>query len=217
MNYGGELVRKNFKISTLFHNSTLNPCYSYHFKHIYIPPLGLKIKSNLAFSRADEVLVIGMKNIYSNAKLILMLKEDYLYSTRWHQRGTPLMVYYSQWLTVDSDAGWLAIGDSAAGGFAWSGARGFGVHSWLNLQIAIPVLFSVFFIFANGAVQSPWAFSAVCLGIVMTWGMAAVLSCSSVLMVGAGAGTGVGGIGQSFLVSNRFLMPNLHWAKGYPV
>ena len=28
--------------------------------------------------------------------------------------------------------------------------------------------------------------------------------CSSVLMVGPGVGTGVGGIGQSFLVSNRF-------------
>ena len=28
------------------------------------------------------------RNIYSNAKLILMLKKDYLYSTRWHLRGT---------------------------------------------------------------------------------------------------------------------------------
>ena len=38
-------------------------------------------KSNLVFLRADEVPVIGMKNISSKAKLIMMLKKDYLYST----------------------------------------------------------------------------------------------------------------------------------------
>ena len=38
-------------------------------------------KSNLVFSRADEVPVIGMKNIYCNAKLIVMLKKDYLHLT----------------------------------------------------------------------------------------------------------------------------------------
>ena len=47
-------------------------------------------------------------------------------------------------------------------------------------------------------------FSEACLGIVMVWGIAAILDCSSVLMVGAGVGTGDGGIGQSFLVLNRF-------------
>ena len=38
----------------------------------------------------------------------------------------------------------------------------------------------------------------------MVLGIVAILGCSSVLMVGAGVGTGVGGIGQSFLVSNRY-------------
>ena len=35
-------------------------------------------------------------------------------------------------------------------------------------------------------------------------GGAVILGGSSVLMVEAGVGTGVGGIGQSFLVSNKF-------------
>ena len=46
--------------------------------------------------------------------------------------------------------------------------------------------------------------SVVCLGIVMVHGIASVLGCSSVLMVGVGVGTGVGERGQYFLVSNRF-------------
>ena len=44
-------------------------------------------------------------------------------------------------------------------------------------------------------------FSVVCLGMVMAWGIAEILGCSSVLMVGSGMETGVG---QSFLVLNRF-------------
>ena len=47
-------------------------------------------------------------------------------------------------------------------------------------------------------------FSVACLGITMALGIAAILGCSLVLMVWADVGTGVGGIGQSFLVSNRF-------------
>ena len=70
-------------IPTVFHNSKFKslshpPLLAY----IYTPPLGLKVKSKLVFSRADEVPVIGMQNIYSNAKLILMLKKDCLYLTR---------------------------------------------------------------------------------------------------------------------------------------
>ena len=42
----------------------------------------------------------------------------------------------------------------------------------------------------------------------------AVLDCSSVLVVGAGVGTGVGGIGQSFLVSNRFCDAEPAFGKG---
>ena len=43
-----------------------------------------------------------------------------------------------------------------------------------------------------------------CLGLTITWGIAAAWGDASVLMVGAGVGTGVGRISQSFLVSNRF-------------
>ena len=52
--------------------------------YIYTPSLWSKNqikKSNLVFSRADEVPVIGTKNVSSKAKQILMLKKDYLYST----------------------------------------------------------------------------------------------------------------------------------------
>ena len=38
----------------------------------------------------------------------------------------------------------------------------------------------------------------------MAWGIAAAWGGSSVFTVGAGVRTGVGGIGHSFLVSNRF-------------
>ena len=44
----------------------------------------------------------------------------------------------------------------------------------------------------------------------MAWGIAATWGGSSVLMVRAGVGTGVGGISQFFLVSNKF-------SEAYPV
>ena len=47
-------------------------------------------------------------------------------------------------------------------------------------------------------------------------GIAAILGCSSVLMVGAGVGTGVGGIGQSFLVLNRFSDAEPALGQGVP-
>ena len=47
-------------------------------------------------------------------------------------------------------------------------------------------------------------FSVACLGFTMAWGIAATWGGSSVLILWAGVGTGTGGIGQSFLVSNRF-------------
>ena len=46
--------------------------------------------------------------------------------------------------------------------------------------------------------------SDACLGIAMAQGIAETWGGSSVLMVGADVGTGVGGIGQSFLISNKF-------------
>ena len=59
-------------------------------------------------------------------------------------------------------------------------------------------------------------FSVPCLDIVMAWGIAAVLGCSSVFMVGAGVGTRVEGIGQSFLVSNRFSEVDPALGQGVP-
>ena len=59
-------------------------------------------------------------------------------------------------------------------------------------------------------------FSVACLVMVMAWGIAANLGCSSVLMVGLGLGTGVGGIDESFLVSNRFYDGKLVLGQGVP-
>ena len=112
---------------------------------------------------------------------------------------------------------WKLCGWGCGCGYGWGwGAEGFGVHPWLILLI-IPVLFSMlFFIFANGAIGPHEHFSVTCLGITMTLRIASILGCSSVLMVGAGVGTGVGGIGHSFLVLNRFsdADPALH--QGVP-
>ena len=58
-------------------------------------------------------------------------------------------------------------------------------------------------------------FSVACLGITMAQGIAATLGGSSVLMAGADVETGVGGIGQSFLVSIKFSATDP--AKEYPV
>ena len=55
-----------------------------------------KVKSNLLFSRADEVHVTGTKSVYTNAKLILTLKKDNLYWRIWHQRGTSLIIFFIQ-------------------------------------------------------------------------------------------------------------------------
>ena len=63
-------------IPTVLHSSNLNFCHFPYFKHIYTPHLGQKDKSNLVFSRGDEVPMTGTKSIYSNAQLILMLKKD---------------------------------------------------------------------------------------------------------------------------------------------
>ena len=80
-----------------------------------------------------------------------------------------------------------------------------GVHPWLIFQITIPVLFSIlFFNFAYGQCGPQEHFSVACLGITMAWVIAAILGGSFVLMVGAGVEAGVGGVGQLFLVSNRF-------------
>ena len=56
--------------------------------------------------------------------------------------------------------------------------------------------------------------SVVCLGITMAQGIAATWGGSSVLMMGAGVGTGAGGIGQSFLVLNKFSEVNPALGQG---
>ena len=59
-------------------------------------------------------------------------------------------------------------------------------------------------------------FSVACLGIVMTWGISAILGCSSDLMVGVRVGTEVGGIGQSFLILSRFSDAKPALGQGVP-
>ena len=59
-------------------------------------------------------------------------------------------------------------------------------------------------------------FSVACLGTVIAQGITAVLGCSSILMVGPGVVTGVGGIGQSFLVLNRFSDAKPALGQGVP-
>ena len=61
-----------------------------------------------------------------------------------------------------------------------------------------------FFIFANGAMWSLCAILCSLSGVTITLGIAVSWDGASVFMAGADVGTGVGGIGQSFLVSNRF-------------
>ena len=58
--------------------------------------------------------------------------------------------------------------------------------------------------------------SRACLGLTIAWGIAATWGEVSVLMVGVGVGTGVGGIGQSFLVSNRFSGADPELGQGVP-
>ena len=55
-------------------------------------------------------------------------------------------------------------------------------------------------------------FSATCLGVTIKWGIAATWGDASVLIVIAG----VGGIGQSFLVSNKFLQADPMLGQGVP-
>ena len=55
-----------------------------------------------------------------------------------------------------------------------------------------------------------------CLGLTITLGITATWGGASVLTVGAGSGAGVGGIGQSFLASNRFSGANPVLGQGVP-
>ena len=89
-----------------------------------------------------------------------------------------------------------------------------GMHSWLVLPITIPVFFMLFLILTNGAMQSPGAFLHSLLRHHHGMGDCCNLGDSSVLMVGADVVTGVGGIGQSFLVTNKFSEADPVLARG---
>ena len=59
-------------------------------------------------------------------------------------------------------------------------------------------------------------FSVACLGITMALRIAATWDGSSILVVRAGVGTGVGGIGQPFLVLNRISKADPALGQGVP-
>ena len=59
-------------------------------------------------------------------------------------------------------------------------------------------------------------FFAACLGATITLGIDAAWGCASVFMVGTDVGAGVGGIGQSFIVSHRFSEVDPAWDQGVP-
>ena len=58
--------------------------------------------------------------------------------------------------------------------------------------------------------------SIACLGLTIAQGIAATWGGASALMVGAGVGAGEGGIGQSFLASNRFSGADPELGQGVP-
>ena len=59
-------------------------------------------------------------------------------------------------------------------------------------------------------------FSVTCFGVSIAQGITATWGGASVFTVGAGVGAGVGGSGQSFLVSNRFSEADPVLGKGVP-
>ena len=112
----------------------------------------------------------------------------------------------------------VGIGGSAAEGFVWSGAKGFGGTSLADFVDCHPnPLLHVLLHFCKGGSVVPtcnplllvWG-AFITLGIAATWGGA------SVFMVGADVGTWAGGIGQSFLVSNRFSEVDPALGQGVP-
>ena len=74
----------------------------------------------------------------------------------------------------------------------------------------------LFLILANGQCSPHEYFSVACFGITLAWQIAATWGGSSVSMVGMGGGTGAGGIGQSFLVLNKFSEADPALGQGVP-
>ena len=77
------------------------------------------------------------------------------------------------------------------------------IYGWFCISLSQSSLCSSSFL-QMGQCGPHEHFSVACLGITMAWGIAAAWGGSSVLIVGAAVVAGVGGIGQSFLVSSRF-------------
>ena len=80
-------------------------------------------------------------------------------------------------------------------------------HPWLFfLIVIIPIFLMFLFILAKMGQCGPHEhFSATCSNITIAWGIVATLGGASVFTVGADVHVSVRGIGQSFLVSNKFL------------
>ena len=116
--------------------------------------------------------------------------------------------------------GFVAVGvrSSVAECFVWSGAEGFWGASMADFVDHDPNPFlHVLLHFCKwgsavpmcNSLQLVWG-ASITLGIAATWGGA------SVFMVGAAVGTGAGGIGQSFQVSNRFSEADSVLGQGVP-
>ena len=84
------------------------------------------------------------------------------------------------------------------------------------MHIAVPVLFMFFLILANGPMWFLCALFCNLLKHHYGTGDCCNLGGFSILMVGVGVGAGVGGIGQSFLVSNRFSEADPALGQGIP-
>ena len=88
--------------------------------------------------------------------------------------------------------------------FVPGGTECFVGTSLVALSVIVPIFLMFFFILANGAMQFPWTFLSNLLGITITWGITATWGGASVFTLDADVGVGEGGIGQSFLLLNRF-------------
>ena len=98
----------------------------------------------------------------------------------------------------------VGIGDSVAEGFVRSGAECFGGTFWVDFCRSPSQSSLCSSLFTQMGQCGTQVHCSVCLNITIAWGIAAFWGGFSILMMGSGVGAEVGGIGQSFLVSNKF-------------